>query len=150
MIEPVKKTIEVKCKPEKAFDIFTDRMSSWWPLATNTTSAMTGEVAKSVGMEPKVGGRIFEITAKGDREDWGAVKVWEPGKRLVLDWEVMVSSDEATQVEVLFHPTDDGTRVELIHTGWENLDANAQDSRDSYDSGWVNVFENRFAEACKG
>ena len=148
MIEPIRKTIEVECDPAKAFDIFTAQMMNWWPLETNSISAMSGKTAKSVAMEPNEGGRIYEVTAAGEREDWGEVKVWEPGKRLVLDWQVMVSSDEGTQVEVLFHPIASGTRVELTHSGWEKLSANAIDSRNSYDSGWVNVFENRYKAAC--
>ena len=147
-VEPINKTIDVKCSPEAAFNIFTEQMNSWWPLDGNTISAMNGGVAKSVTLEPRVGGQVFEITADGEREDWARVEVFEPGKRLVLAWHVMSSEDQATKVEVDFVPNGDGTRVELTHTGWEILEDRGQQARDNYNGGWVNVFEVRFGEAC--
>lgn len=148
MVEPVRRTIEVGCDPATAFEIFTARMSAWWPLERNTVSAMSGDAARSVALEPRVGGKVYEIKADGAREDWAVVRTFEPGKRLVLAWHVMAPESEATEVEVRFVPSGDGTRVELEHRGFEILGSDAEARRDSYDGGWVHVFEERFAEAC--
>ena len=45
-----------------------------------------------------------------------------------------------------FTPEDGGTRVELTHAGWEALGEEAQSVRDSYDRGWVKVFEQCYRE----
>ncbi|MBL4891676.1 MAG: SRPBCC domain-containing protein [Rhizobiaceae bacterium] len=116
-VKPINKSIDVKCGPEAAFNIFTEQMNSWWPLDGNTISAMNGGVAQSVTLEPRVGGQVYEITADGEREDWARVEVFEPGKRLVLAWHVMSTEEQATKVEVDFVPNGDGTRVELTHKG---------------------------------
>ena len=46
-----------------------------------------------------------------------------------------------TLVEVRFRPDSDGTRVELIHTGWEVFGADADERRAGYADadGWATV-----------
>lgn len=147
-VAPINKSIDVKCSADKAFEIFTTQMTHWWPLESNSVSAMDGGVAQSVMMEPKVGGQVYEIKANGEREDWARVEEFVPGKRLVLAWHVMSTEDQATKVEINFIPNGDGTRVELIHTGWEIMEDGGQQARENYNGGWVKVFEVQFAGAC--
>jgi uncharacterized protein YndB with AHSA1/START domain len=148
MIQPVSKSIEVSCDPATAFEIFTKRIAQWWPLDGHSVSAMNGQTAKSLTLEPGRGGLLYEITADGNREDWGSVQIWEPGKRLLLKWRVMAPESQATQVDIQFTRTREGTRVDLVHSGWEILGEGAQERRDSYSKGWVRVFETCFANAC--
>ena len=62
MLDPIAKTIEVPCGQEKAFGVFVSEMGSWWPLDQRSMSLMqTGTPAKSLEVEPKLGGRIVEI-----------------------------------------------------------------------------------------
>jgi hypothetical protein len=42
---------------------------------------------------------------------------------------------------VTFTPAEAGTRVELTHWGWEHLGDRAASVRESYNQGWVTVFE---------
>ncbi|MEM9220824.1 MAG: SRPBCC domain-containing protein [Pseudomonadota bacterium] len=150
MIEPVKKSIVVGCNPDAAFRIFTDEIAAWWPLGKNSVSAMEDNVARSLVLESREGGLVYEIKADGSRADWAIVKVFEPGKRLRLAWHVMSPQSEATDVDIVFTPNDAGagTRVELTHSGWEILGEAGQGRRDGYASGWVSVFETAFAQAC--
>jgi uncharacterized protein YndB with AHSA1/START domain len=147
-LKPVEKTIEVQCDPATAFSIFAERTSTWWPLDKHSVSAMSGKVAKEVTIEPREGGLIYEITADGKREIWGSVVLWQPAKRLQLAWHVMRQKDQATSVDITFHPTASGTRVSLVHSGFEVLGKEARETRNGYESGWVGVFEHHFAEAC--
>lgn len=148
MIEPVRKSIEVRCEPETAFRIFTSSLGEWWPVERHSVSAMNGAKPISVMLEPHVGGQIYEITPDGRRENWARITQFEPGRRIALDWHVMAPENQATQVEVLFLPAAGGTRVELVHSGWEILGEEGARKRDSYDGGWVGVFETAFARAC--
>ena len=45
----------------------------------------------------------------------------------------------ATRLEVRFAAEGDGTRVDLEHTGWEILAADAQEYAKNYDEGWGTV-----------
>jgi uncharacterized protein YndB with AHSA1/START domain len=149
MTQPIRKTIEVPCGPGTAFDIFTLHTSDWWPLDAHTVSAMAGHPAKSVTIEPKAGGRVFEVKADGTEESWGTVVAFDRPHRLVIAWAIMVPGDQATEVEVTFAPiARGGTRVDLVHRGWEALARDAEAERDSYAKGWVRVFEERYAAAC--
>ena len=56
--------------------------------------------------------------------------------RLVLAWNILTRPGDATEVEVRFLPDGDGTRVELEHRGWENVERESVEKRDNYDSGW--------------
>jgi uncharacterized protein YndB with AHSA1/START domain len=81
--------------------LFTEGLAEWWPLAENCA------------LEPWVGGRVVERTQSGEEREWGWVLAWDPPERLEISW------SHGQTVEVEFHVVADGTRVTLIHTGWE-------------------------------
>ena len=54
----------------------------------------------------------------GEGFDFGRIKAWEPGKRLLLDY-LIHDGGHVTEVEVRFEPTEGGTRVVLEHRGWD-------------------------------
>ena len=141
---PIRKTAVVAVSVERAFQIFTEEMSTWWPLA----SKHIGKVdAKSVVMEPFVGGRWFERGVDGSECDWGVVRTWDPPRRLVLSWEI--SSDWRhdrsiqTEVEVRFSTEGASTRVELEHRLLHYYGEKAAQMRGIFDSeqGWQGLLD---------
>lgn len=150
MIQPIRKTIEVPCDSETAFRIFVENIATWWPLDGHSVSAMAGFVAKSVVLEPRVGGRVYEIAHDDLHHQWGTVRGFKPAEELTIDWHINVPPEQATQVHVLFTQLNNvGTRVDLTHSNWEVLGDRASGMRDGYNNGWVNVFERRYREACE-
>lgn len=150
MIDPIVKTIEVGCTSAKAFDIFVKNTSSWWPLDRHTVSAGDGKTARSVVIEPNVDGSIYEIKSDGARCEWGRILECEPAKKLAMTWHPGQSSDKVTRVEVKFEDLPGGrSKVTLTHSDWDVLGDMAQAQRDGYASGWVAVFDDRFANACQ-
>ena len=81
----VSRTITVACPRELAFRVFTERMASWWPLATHHIGAVP---AATVVIEPRLGGRWFERGTDGSECPWGRVLAWEPPTRLALAWQI--------------------------------------------------------------
>jgi len=144
-VEPVRKAVTVRRTPQEAFEIFTARFGSWWPL--HKFSIHQAEAATCV-IEPRVGGAIYEVAKTGERSPWGVVKVWEPGQRFVMSWHPGHDASEAQEVEIRFLAEGDGTRVELEHRDWQALGAKAQATRENYEGGWVYVFEQCYKEAC--
>ena len=144
-IDPVRKTISVGCTPERAFSIFTDGISRWWPLKKLSLSQAR---AMSCAIEPRLGGAVYEVVDDGGRIEWGQVLVWDPPSRLVMSWHPGSPADTAQEVEVRFTPQGAGTRVDLEHRGWEKLGERAAEARSNYEGGWVLVFETLFAQAC--
>jgi uncharacterized protein YndB with AHSA1/START domain len=144
-VAPVRKSTVVRRKPEEAFSIFTERFSSWWPYKTHS---MSKDGAASVAMEPKVGGKLYEISDQGERKEWGSVLSFDPPRGFVTTWHPGMDPENPTELEIRFTAVPEGTRVDLEHRNWERLGAKAAESRKGYDEGWVEVFERRFAEAC--
>jgi uncharacterized protein YndB with AHSA1/START domain len=148
---PVVKAVTVPLPPDEAFALFTTGMGTWWPLATHSIAADTHEGrvdAASLTFEGRVGGRIVETMSDGTEADWGVVLEWEPPHRAAFSWKPNLSAGPFTRVEVSFSPAAEGTRVELVHTGWELFGAAAEDHRRGYDSGWPRVLD-RFAAAAR-
>lgn len=144
-LEPIRKSVVVRRTPDEAFEIFTARLATWWPL--NRFSIHQADAA-SCGIEPRLGGEVFEVARDGARAVWGRVIAWEPPRMFAMTWHPGRAAESAQEVEVHFLPSADGTRVELEHRGWAKLGAEAEESRKGYDGGWAIVFESCFVEAC--
>jgi uncharacterized protein YndB with AHSA1/START domain len=141
-VPPVVKTVTVRCPPATAFRRFTEELGTWWPLATHHIS----DDPQLCALEGRIGGRLFERCKDGSEKVWGVVELWEPPHRLAFTWQVKLPPEQAQRIDVTFAPAPGGTRVELVHSGWERLGDAAATRRDSYDKGWVRVFEQCFAD----
>ena len=113
--EAIRKTVLVDFAPAEAFELFTGKVASWWPVRTHSYG---GDAVKDVVLEPRVGGRLYEVTDDGE-QDWGKV----------LDWQI--GDARGTEVEVRFSPEGPGARVELEHRGFSS-----GDPRERYTEGW--------------
>jgi uncharacterized protein YndB with AHSA1/START domain len=119
---PVRTEIVVEAPVERAFDVFTRGMASWWPRDMHI---IEGELADMV-FEPCVGGRIFDRNTRGDECTWARVLGYEPPHRVVFSWDITTQwqtetdPDRTSEVEVRFiAESDTQTRVELEHRGIE-------------------------------
>src|SRR5947209_12480369 len=118
----VRRTISVAAPQQRAFEVFTAQLGRWWPKDYHIgESAMADFV-----LEPRPGGRWYELGVDGTTCDTGRVLAFEPPDRLVLAWQLNErwqydpDPSHASEVEVRFiaeGPTQ--TRVELAHRGFE-------------------------------
>ena len=140
-IAPVRKTVTVRCSVEDAFRIFTEQFAAWWPLETYSASE---QLSETCAIEGRLEGRLYERLDDGTEVLWGEVLQWEPPNLLTFTWHPGQEPDSAQTVEVDFTAIEERTRVELTHSGWEKLGAEALETRDSYDSGWDFVLGERY------
>ena len=136
-VEAIRKSLVVDCGVERAFDVFTRQIGSWWPLGTYSIG---GDTITEVVVEEHVGGRIFERHSDGGEGEWGRVLAWEPPGRFAMTWYPGHDASQATELDVRFTGEGGGTRVDLEHSGWEILGARAAEARTGYDAGWGEVF----------
>jgi len=133
-IPPVRREVEVSTDPRRAFELWTEQIGRWWPMASHSVHGEQASVAFDAG-------RLVETAPDGSPVVWGTVTAWEPPHRLALTWHPGRNASEATQVEVRFAPVGPGgTLVTLVHTGWEVL-AEPEPMRASYETGWAVVLE---------
>ena len=144
-IAPVRKTVIVQCAIQDAFRIFTDDLASWWPLDTHSVGR---DSAATCGVEGHVGGRLYERFKDGKESLWGEVLRWDPPHVLEFTWHPGREPDSGQTVEVTFTTTDEGTRIDLTHSGWESLGERAMETRQNYDGGWDIVFVHHYGVRC--
>jgi len=136
--EPLRKSVRVARPVAEAFALFTQHMGTWWPLASHSICA---ERAAGCGIEPRVGGMVYEERDDGERFEWGRVLAWEPPHRVVVTWYPGREPDTSQEVEFRFVPDAGGTRLELEHRGWSQFGPGAREARQGYSSGWDFVLQ---------
>jgi uncharacterized protein YndB with AHSA1/START domain len=105
VIEPVRHEVVVPLSADAAFRLFTADFNSWWPGHHIGTADLETAI-----IEPRAGGRFYELDVDGSECDWGAVLVFDPPERLILRWqlngEFKYDPDPAhgSEVEVTFTP----------------------------------------------
>lgn len=114
---PVRKIVRVEASRERAFEVFTGRMSAWWP---KTHSVNAGHPQDKVIVEPRPGGRWYEVGVDGAECSWGEVLAWEPPSRVMLSWHLnsqfQFDRSVKSEIEVRFFAEGaNATRVELEH-----------------------------------
>ena len=147
---PVRKTIRVEAPPARAFEVFTGGIGIWWPKSHKIGQA---DLAKPV-IEPRAGGRWYQVNVDASECDVGKVLEWDPPRRLLLAWqlnaEFKFDPDLITEVELLFVPDGSGTRVDLEHRYLERLGETGPALREAIDSpnGWGLLLQ-LYAETAK-
>lgn len=132
----VEKSVTVSVPVERAFEVFTAEIGTWWPLRTH---AVDTERSETVVMEGRVGGRLYERTPSGEEHVWGTLVAWEPPNRIVYSWHPGRGEETAQEVEITFSPEGEGTRVDIRHYGWEKLGNRLEETIASYNEGWDKV-----------
>src|SRR5262245_64522040 len=131
----LRKVVSVKVPPAVAWRMFTEKIGTWWPLATHKIG--TAKAVDAV-IEPHVGGRWYERGDDGSTCDWGQVLSWEPPSRLVLSWDISADWQPdptlKTEIEVRFIPDGENmTRVELEHRRLDRYGARRDEMRRIFD-----------------
>lgn len=123
-IPSINRSITVAAPVARAFSVFTESMTSWWPADYHIGAA---DYAEAV-LEGREGGRWYERGVDGSECDWGRVLVWEPPHRLVVTWQIngqwQYDPDpaRASELELRFTPQGDAeTRVDLEHRHIDRL-----------------------------
>jgi uncharacterized protein YndB with AHSA1/START domain len=127
----VRASVMVDVPIEHAFQVFTSDFGRWWPKphSLGSTSLATAHI------EPRVGGRWYELDHDGVTRVWGMVLAWDPPRRLTLSWQMNRDQRHgevphpSSQVAVRFTALGEcSTKVDLRHTdlnvhceGWRRL-----------------------------
>jgi uncharacterized protein YndB with AHSA1/START domain len=105
----IEKSVLLRCDTSRAFLLFTEHISEWWPPERRHT----GDAASQLFLTQA--GRFCERALDGREVDLGKVRAWEPPTRLLLDFYPGTDAAHPTEVEVVFRAEDGGTRVTVYH-----------------------------------
>ena len=146
MTGPLLISFDVDCSADHAFDVWTSKIGTWWPR----DHTVSGDPVDIV-LESGAGGRIYERTSTGERHEWGEVTRWEPPHRLSYLWHIGRDSGTATAVEISFIGESAArTRIEIAHSGWDDLGREAKALREQNRSGWEALVPHFVAAVGKG
>jgi len=135
-MEPLMFSFEIACPQERAFDLWANRIETWWP----SDHTVSGRDDVTVVLESGVGGRIFERTSEGLEHVWGEVTAWEPPRTLSYLWHIGSDRSDATSVTISFLPRGSAETTVLIeHDGWERLGARGEERRNRNSAGWQSL-----------
>lgn len=134
----VRRSITVEADQRRAFEVFTERLGTWWPAVYHIGSAGY----ETAVIEPFEGGRWYERSVDGSESVWGHVLVWEAPRRLVLAWQISADwqfdPKVMTEIEVRFEPVDENrTKVDLEHRHLDRFGSRAAEMRAIFDAGGV-------------
>lgn len=141
----VRVELTVDAPAERAYQVFTTGIDSWWPRSHHIGK---GTLAEEV-IEPRVGGRCYGREADGSECPWGTVLVWEPPRHFAFSWEIgldwqHMDPARASRVDVTFEAIGPGrTAVTLVHSDFEKHGAGWESMRDSVqgEGGWPDLFD---------
>jgi uncharacterized protein YndB with AHSA1/START domain len=142
----VLRTITVPVSQQRAFELFTSQLGRWWPREYSIGQSPMVDFI----LEPRIGGRWYEVGEDDKQCDTGRVTAFEPPSRIVLAWHLNgqfqfdPDPTHASEVEVRFVVEGSTqTRVEVEHRGFERHGADAGAVLGSVDSptGWTYCLE---------
>jgi uncharacterized protein YndB with AHSA1/START domain len=136
---PIRKEFEVKAPIGRAFEAFFDNMHAWSPKSHSLSGGERGALV----IEPRAGGRWYELDKDGVECDWGRVVAWNPPHNALLLWQIGSSfqydPEVRTEIEMIFTDVGGGrTKVVFEHRKLELLGGDALATREMLDGedGW--------------
>jgi uncharacterized protein YndB with AHSA1/START domain len=138
----VRKTLQLNCSRDHAFRVFTQNMGRWWPQTHHVGNVPFRDIL----IEPRTGGRWYEISTKDAEGLWGHVLAWDPPQRVLLSWHLDTTftfnpdRNRASELDISFHALGESkVRVEFEHRYIERHGDGYEKLRDMLDGGWVGV-----------
>ena len=148
----ITKSVVVNVSQQRAFDVFTTGIDSWWPRAHHLGATPLKESV----IEPREGGGWYGICEDGTKDHAGHVIKWDPPNSVILAWQITgewrFDPDFVTEVEVHFiAETPDRTRVELEHRNLDRFGVHQPQMIETFtsDGGWTGLLQ-MFAAAAEG
>jgi len=126
----ITKSILLTCGKDRAFELFTGRISEWWPPERRHTKDPNSRIVLS----PNDG--FFERDAAGNAIELGQVLAWDPPDRLELHWFPGTDRDHPTHVAVQFIAEGLSTKVVVIHAATTSSQALFPIRAERYDASW--------------
>ena len=129
----IHKSIFLPCDPARAFHIFTEEISRWWPAERRHTGDPDSKIIMLAS------GPFFERARDGQRVELGRIREWNPPHHLLFDFYPGTDAEHPTEVVVTFMAEADGTRLTIDH-GPTTTSADLFDLRaPRYEASWESV-----------
>lgn len=105
----IHKTRVLRCPQQRAFELFTQAASTWWPADRRHT----GDPNSAIEMHAS--GRFVERSGAGEEVELGRITLWDAPNALEVDFYVASGPQAPTRLRVTFTPEGAHTRITIQH-----------------------------------
>lgn len=136
MIPDINKELVIAASQETCFNVFTQKMDSWWPRDHHVGKSPMCEML----LEAKPEGRWYSKHEDGSEVNVGTVLTYDPYSLLVLNWQINADFqyDPNVFTEVAVRFIAEGPKTTRVKMEHKDLDRMGQGGKavESMDSGW--------------
>jgi uncharacterized protein YndB with AHSA1/START domain len=129
------KSVLLPLAPRAAFELFTQKISVWWPADRRHTQDPASEIFLLQS------GRFYERASDGREVELGHVRAWELPRRILFDFFIATGPEKPTEVEITFTADEGGTRVTVTHRPKPSSEALWNERAPRYARSWDVVLE---------
>lgn len=153
-VPSIVRQVDVAAPIDACFKVFVDGFDTWWPPEHH----LGDRTIAGFYVEPRVGGRCYDVDTEGGECHWGSVLAIDPPTRLVLawhiqsDWTIDLDPARQSEVEITFaaiDPSHTTVRLEHRHLARHGADAEGLKSGIEGPGGWT-ILLARFADVAEG
>jgi hypothetical protein len=101
----IEKSVILPLGPAAAFDLFTQKISLWWPSERRHTKDSGSEIFLFAS------GRFYERARDGQEVELGCARYWDRPQRILLEFFIATGPERPTEVEIVFTQRGLGTEV---------------------------------------
>ncbi len=105
----IEKSVILPLGRAAAFDLFTQKISLWWPSERRHTRDAGSEIFLFAS------GRFYERARDGQEVELGCVRYWDRPQRILLEFFIATGPERPTEVEIVFTQRGLGTEVTVTH-----------------------------------
>lgn len=134
----VRAQVDIGAPPALVFEALTEpaQLAAWWGGDQYRTENWQME------LRPGARWRCDARSPRGDSEVGGEILEVDPPRRLVLSWEASWDAFQRTVITYTLAATDTGTRVTVVHTGFEGRPESCEGHAQGWHLvlGWLGAF----------
>lgn len=132
----IERTVDIAGSRPAVFAALTTGIGEWW----GAPYLATGNEARDVVLEPRLGGHFKEITASGDGVVWGTVQVLQRDRAIETSGRMMIRGAIAGTLRFDLEDADGGTRLKLVHRAVGHM---KPETEAEFAAGWGDLLGNR-------
>ncbi|HSA92549.1 MAG TPA: metalloregulator ArsR/SmtB family transcription factor [Terriglobales bacterium] len=131
----IEQEVHIGAPPKRVFEALTKDIAAWWgaPYLLNQN-------ARSIVLEPEIGGRLYEVWQEGDGALWAVVTAIERDHKLTLSGPMGMSGAVSGVIGYELEPDGKGTRLKLSHRAIGEV---TEQTRANYTGGWNDLLATR-------
>lgn len=127
----VEQEVFIQAAPAQVFAALTTTPAAWWGAPYLIT-----DNPKTIKLEPRVGGRFFEVSNDGGGYLWAVVTAFRPGAALELTGPLGMANAVHSVLNLQVEAKDAGTIVKLSHRAMGEI---SPEQQANYNAGWQDL-----------